>query len=886
MADADAERAAKAARAKAMLKKRQQQKGVQQKDTGSTQPSLPPSRTTTPIPSKATPAAKSAAEEKQSDLSEVFSTTKDNPDWLNSLPRAPSPPPTATQARFIAPTPTKATNGAAGRPPIPSSVSAPLFDSPKSSPVSNYASGDQVASLQSENSSLKDQLKQLQPLKQRLEELEAQIESGKTEYRSLEEESQNRLSEIGSLLQNERKTVSLLVSEKASIIAELQRLEGVEQRAQVAGDSLKNEQLRVAELETRVHELESEARSASQRAQLSETRERELSERCRDQERQLQLTNASVKELREESEKHQRKVRELEEQILGDDRVEKLETSLRNTQDRADELEFRLSEKAEAYAALKAERDSLYLEGQTHAANEEEWKARHSDLESRCSDLLEQLSSTTAEKGTLEEDKAKLQLELNSVRKNTEELQEKIVKVTSDLASANRQVQALQQELRSANRRADDAEKTKQDLQTEGTQLMRSLEEMRPKIVELTGAKAELVEKVDNLQHTLRTRDTRISQLEGTVGELEANREDAVKDLQKRLDVQTKEAAAAKEEITVLQSTVEELKEEIESALASVRTLEAERSNYHQETGRRLEEIERLSGATHEQALELKSLREQLEAREHERVEEEAFLDRAQSEIENLRATIASKDEEIDGLRETIASKSSNQNEAARQSLDSEIISSLRQQHALDMSNAHSTIRALENDVFDAQAKYHTLVKHVGSLEDQLAQAKLALTRAGISRSFSPAGTPSRPSSRGSPTEGRRSSLGRGSSNLSSVPPISRVVLEQNLTPETLHKRKVSLSMLKARMESEAKAAASSHSHPPSRAVTPAPPHLSSPLQQHKHLHQHGTPLTSVEEVPSTSRVYHLDQSLHRPQFMDESHVFWCHACRGDLVIL
>lgn len=38
-----------------------------------------------------------------------------------------------------------------------------------------------------------------------------------------------------------------------------------------------------------------------------------------------------------------RKVRELEEQMQSDDRVERLENSLKNMQDRADELEFQLS---------------------------------------------------------------------------------------------------------------------------------------------------------------------------------------------------------------------------------------------------------------------------------------------------------------------------------------------------------------------------------------------------------------------------------------------------------------------------------------------------------------------------------------------------------------
>ncbi|KJA19779.1 hypothetical protein HYPSUDRAFT_1094472, partial [Hypholoma sublateritium FD-334 SS-4] len=42
---------------------------------------------------------------------------------------------------------------------------------------------------------------------------------------------------------------------------------------------------------------------------------------------------------------------------------------------------------------------------------------------------------------------------------------------------------------------------------------------MRPKIVELTGAKLDLAEKVESLKHTVRSRDTFISQLENDLGE-------------------------------------------------------------------------------------------------------------------------------------------------------------------------------------------------------------------------------------------------------------------------------------------------------------------------------------------------------------------------------
>lgn len=57
----------------------------------------------------------------------------------------------------------------------------------------------------------------------------------------------------------------------------------------------------------------------------------------------MQIANGALTSARKEVEKHRRRVRELEEQIQSDDRADRLEASLKNTQDRADELEFQLS---------------------------------------------------------------------------------------------------------------------------------------------------------------------------------------------------------------------------------------------------------------------------------------------------------------------------------------------------------------------------------------------------------------------------------------------------------------------------------------------------------------------------------------------------------------
>jgi len=49
--------------------------------------------------------------------------------------------------------------------------------------------------------------------------------------------------------------------------------------------------------------------------------------------------------------------------------------------------------------------------------------------------------------------------------------------------------------------------------------------------------------------------------------------------------------------------------------------------------------------------------------------------------------------------------------------------------------------------------------------------------------------------------------------------------------------------------------------------------------------------LLTVQEPrsrPGTPHSHHSHSyyAAKKPQFLDEAHVFWCHACQGDLVIL
>ncbi|KAJ6520274.1 hypothetical protein C8R45DRAFT_1058402 [Mycena sanguinolenta] len=788
MADDD-ERAAKAARAKAMLKKRQQKKAATGAPSDVTSPiiSPPPSRTFTPAPAD-------PVEEKH-DLGDVFDVSKDDPSatsWLSSLTRVPSPPPPAPPVQEKSLPPQNNINNTPA-PPKRTSLTSPPLPSGKDAALQK-----QLSALQADNEALAADVARLKAFESQTQQADALLQESRAATQVLEDLVQRLQADNEALQQNQQQTISLLVSEKASLASELERLEGVENLARTTEASLEEERRIAKDLDEQVRRLRAEASDSAARIQQSESKEKELTEKCREQERELQRVNASIHESKKEAERHQKAVRELKEQIQSDDRLERAENSLKNTQNRADELEFQLSKLKQAHSTLKTERDGFDADLRTLRESEEKWQAKHLLLQQEHSTTQQHLASTTSEKEALSQEKSSLQLELN----------EKLL-----------QLQTTQNELKAANRRAEEAEQTQKDLQSEGTTLMRSLDEMRPKIVELTGVKLELGEKVDGLEHSLRSRDTKIGQLEAELDELHDQKDQA----DQRVEEDRSLAQASSGE---LQKAYADLREELDLS---------NDTNHRQESVKRMEEIERLTAASNAQLDELTALQQE--------DEEQDFLARAQNEIESLH-------EEIERLREAVSSPAKED----PLSLDHELVSSLRQQHALDLSAAQSQIRALENTVFDAEAKSHALRKQVSALEDLLAQTRSAVA---AHRALSPSiPSTSRPASRAASV---RTNLG--------APPLVRSVFDQNLTPETRHKRKVSLSMLKARIDSEVAAhALAQNSRPPSRALSPV-----------QSADGPDRPTSPPSRAPAP---------FHRPQFLDDSHVFWCHSCRGDLVIL
>lgn len=465
---------------------------------------------------------------------------------------------------------------------------------------------------------------------------------------------------------------------------------------------------------------------------------------------------------------------------------------------------------------------------------EAELKRTHEELEAKHATGNIKFAKVQGERDALFQAHATLQSDVTNGQAALVEVQQKLAGAASELVATARQLQIAQSDLRAANRRTEEAEKTQKDLQAEGSNLMRSLDEMRPKIVELTGDKIELGNKIDSLEHALRSRDTTIADLENTIEEMSDEHGDSSKAREDAWGQREKEHSSVRTSLAEMQKAYSNLQVELDDAQASLHTLETDRTAHYQVAAHQADEIERLTSSLHSQTEEYSVIKHDLAQRKRSDDEDQDFIERAQEEIESLRAELNAADEEIQELQ-AVASRPS-LTHVARGSLDAEMFSAVKQQHSLDLSTAQSQIRALETTVFDAQAQSHTLQKRIAFLETQLATSPRSDSRAG----------PSRPSSR---------AHNRSPSN--NLPPLPRSVFDVGLTPETRHKRQVSLSMLKARIDSEL---AASNSH--SRMLTP----------------------TLGKRKPSGLPTVHEPRS-QRSSMLDD-HIFWCNSCKADLIIL
>ncbi|KAH9081801.1 hypothetical protein EDB83DRAFT_2512641 [Lactarius deliciosus] len=682
----DDDRAAKAARAKALLNKKRQQKKSGPISTPSAGAGAVTSTTPTPgspLVRAFSPTLVDPSEEIKADVTDLLGTGPPAQDvseneWLTSLPRVGTP-------SIVSPR-------------LPVNVASP--GAPSSLPSPSHVNGEELESLRAE-------------------------------------------------LQNQRQTIALLVSEKMSLSTSLGRLSDVSSRASELEALLREE--RAAAKTFREQTLQQDDQSQQHYATIERLsrKEKELEEKCREQERELQLTKSSAEGLKFEFERSQGLVRELQERIQSDD-VRQLEASLKNVQNRASELEFQLSKSKQAHVSLKADHDRIENELKERTASSESLAAKVSDLEGRHVFAQKQLTSVTAEHQALRLERTSLQSQLDEHLGSIAGLRKAASQSATNQEALNRQLRSSQADLRNAIRRAEEAERTHQDLQNEGSSLMRSLDEMRPKIVELTNAKLELSEKNNLLEQAVRDRDSVIAQLESSLQAAQDQNESLASKLLDSETARERDRSSTQETQDELQRGYAQIETELSDALASIRELEVERAGQRQLANQRVDELDRMSSNSHSLKVEIASLHQELEERKLAEVEQEEFLERARTDVEVLRADLAAKAQEIEELRAEVSAAASSSPSPSSPSLDKEMMNALRQQHRLELSAAQSQIRAFQSSVFEAEARAHSFQKQLSQSEDQLAQLRAGVAARGCTAALLPHAFPTVESATGS----------------------------------------------------------------------------------------------------------------------------------------
>lgn len=500
--------------------------------------------------------------------------------------------------------------------------------------------------------------------------------------------------------------------------------------------------------------------------------------------------------------------------------------------------------------------------------SEIEWESRHAEIEKVCKGLQEQLTSVTTERDSLLKAKGALEAQLGDGKSSVAQVQQQLEQTRIELTATTQTLQQAQAELKSASRRAEEAERNQTDLRSEGSQLIRNLEEVRSKVVELTDAKLDLQEKVEGLGKVVKERDETIAQLEGTLDELREQQSSADRKHQDLSGTLEKERSSAEKGTAELQQAYAELQKELEDARADAHHLESERSEYQLVARKQTEEVDRLSSSVQSYAGQISSIRAELDERKRAQDEAREFLDRARGELEVSRRELAAKEEEVERLREATATSPTSPN--GPHSLNAEMVSALEQQHQLQLSAAQSQIRALETAQFEAEAHAHALQKQLAALEDQMSALRAGATSRNSQRPpISTRGSSGAPVRHVETSDELRRASFQSTRSGTLVRPMSPPSSFEGLSADTRHKRRVSLGMLKARIDSEA---ASTKSHPSSRNMSPA---------------QRVSILPTVPEPSSRPDTPPAAQGVHRmSQFLDESHIFWCSSCKGDLVIL
>lgn len=306
-------------------------------------------------------------------------------------------------------------------------------------------------------------------------------------------------------------------------------------------------------------------------------------------------------------------------------------------------------------------------------------------------------------------------------------------------------------------------------------------------------------------------------------------------------------------------------------------------------------------------------LRMSIKSEEKRREFAESQLKSQTEEVSHLHDELAHLKEEIEALQESAAAKS---HEAAaeekkrraaaeeKQNGSASELATLQDQHALELSSANSRIRALETGVFETEQQREASNRKISLLEAEIDQLKEALlsTRRPLTTGASPAATAvASPPVDTLPRPSNPNLISPNDTALNPFELLAKRPVDADLPPASRHARKVSLSMLRARMDSSSGGLGAPLLHPGGGRSGTSSAGARSPSATYAGLGSLGEEeaekidpiMGAVEAVEAAAAATAAGGEASAPkktaihhQFSDKDGIIWCRCCEGDLIVI
>ncbi|QLQ80805.1 hypothetical protein HG537_0E01600 [Torulaspora globosa] len=539
-----------------------------------------------------------------------------------------------------------------------------------------YRAHDQLVSKLTEK--LKSLAESFQQIQKERDELLTTVES----LQATHDQSLTKYKEELSALSSKH---SDLVHNQEQNILQLEKLSGtVKELEQKLEDEKKSCSLSLADRESNISQLKQELQSLANQKQLLEKANNELKESITKNESSSKETNEVLARLEKELQLSEEKVTVLEgrkqaAESLVQSQQHELEEALKSLK----ELENECKHKAESVISLENEienkektytRDVEKYNGELEALRKE--KAKTSSL---VSDLKKAITEAKQEY-------AKLEHELQRIKRDQENEQERSCKEIGQLNTTIENLKVETEDLRAKLRQTEeqkdildkDLKATKEhesSLVTEVASIKAIIEEKNAALKELEKAKADsraqLQQEKPNKKKAIKKSDSEVQDQQATLKkttenvepEREASEEcsnsiteqysEKIRALEDKIDENEREYEKTKTELDLYQSKFAQLKSESEKSLKErqdkIETLECENSNLKKKAEQNDQEYQKLKETTEKERAELNAKLNDLERTIDERTESNKVL---QNDLEEMKDKLVKEHEKVEALQE------------------------------------------------------------------------------------------------------------------------------------------------------------------------------------------------------------------------------------------